>query len=169
TREQKVRQALAVVIRVQDLVWQHIGRFAQPTTCLLPPGVLGHDPGRRRTTLTTEEGRKLLDEAGLPETFRLQAAVHPVFQDSYASLLQAIFDVWAEMGVEVAVQTEDMPSFRHSWQDNDGIDLMFTRWAADYDDPDNFTHTHFNSRTGQLRAYFSSDESDELLDEARTE
>ena len=92
-----------------------------------------------------------------------------MFQDSNASLLQAIFDVWAEMGIEVTVQTDDMPSFRASWQANDGIDLMFTRWAADYDDPDNFTHTHFNSRTGQLRAYFSSDESDKLLDQARTE
>ena len=31
----------------QDLVWRTLGRFAQPAVGLIPPGMLGHDPGRR--------------------------------------------------------------------------------------------------------------------------
>ncbi|MGH9389106.1 MAG: ABC transporter substrate-binding protein, partial [Vicinamibacteria bacterium] len=46
-----LRRALAGVVRTQDLVWGALGRFALPATGLLPPGILGHDPGRRRTHL----------------------------------------------------------------------------------------------------------------------
>ena len=51
-----LRQALAGVVRPQDLVWRSLGRFAHPASSLLPPGILGHDPGRRRPTLSREEG-----------------------------------------------------------------------------------------------------------------
>ena len=49
------------------------------------------------------------------------------------------------------------------------IDLLIGRWNADYDDPDNFTHTLFHSATGALRNYFSSPEADQILEEARAE
>ncbi len=50
-----------------------------------------------------------------------------------------------------------------------GIDVMLGRWIADYDDPDNFTFTLFHSGNGAARAYFSSPETDRLLEEARGE
>jgi ABC-type transport system substrate-binding protein len=46
---------------------------------------------------------------------------------------------------------------------------MLGRWNADYDDPDNFTYSLFHSGNGLLKAYFSSLETDRLLDEARSE
>ena len=46
---------------------------------------------------------------------------------------------------------------------------MLGRWIADYDDPDNFTFTLFHSGNGAPRAYFSSPETDRLLEEARAE
>jgi ABC-type transport system substrate-binding protein len=49
------RRALVNVIRTHDLVWQTLGRFAQPAVCVIPPAVLGYDPGRRRHTITREE------------------------------------------------------------------------------------------------------------------
>ena len=62
-----------------------------------------------------------------------------------------------------------MASYLHAWETSDGLDLLIGRWNADYDDPDNVTHTLFHSRTGLLRSYFSSPEADRLLEEARSE
>ncbi|MHC4932897.1 MAG: BREX system ATP-binding domain-containing protein, partial [Planctomycetota bacterium] len=52
TQDPKLRHALSGVVRVHDLVWRTLGRFAQPAASLIPPGVLGHDPGRKRYPLT---------------------------------------------------------------------------------------------------------------------
>ena len=55
-REPAVRRALAGVVRSQDFVWSTLGRFALPATGLIPPGTLGHDPGRRRPLLPKDDG-----------------------------------------------------------------------------------------------------------------
>ena len=163
----EIRQALCGVVRPHDLVWQALGRFAQPAVGLLPPGMLGHDPGRRPDLLSMEEARSLLRSAGAPDTLHLRAAVHPLVQDRYGSLLTALFSTWSELGVKVSVETPDMASYMDAWKGSCDLGLM--RWAADYNDPDNFTHNLFSSATGQLRAYYSSAETDELLAAARRE
>ena len=60
-----LRRALAGVTRSQDFVWAALGRFAVPATGILPPGILGHDAGRRRPLLPREEALALLSGAGL--------------------------------------------------------------------------------------------------------
>ncbi|MEE8346072.1 MAG: ABC transporter substrate-binding protein, partial [Dehalococcoidia bacterium] len=49
-QDEGVRRALAGVVRTRDLVWQTLGRFGQPASGLIPPGILGHDPGRTHGT-----------------------------------------------------------------------------------------------------------------------
>ena len=164
-----VRKALSGIVRARDLVWETLGRFAQPAAGLLPPGILGHDPGKRPRQLSLEQAKTLLSSAGLPASIELKASVHPLIQDRYGSLLKALFSVWEELGVRISVQTSDMASFLDSWKENKGLDLCIMRWIADYDDPDNFTHTHFRSGTGILREYYCSPEADRILEEARAE
>lgn len=168
-RHEPLRQALSGVIRTRDLVWRTLGRFAQPATGYLPPGILGHDPGRRPGFLSTGEAQELLAAAGLTTPVRLHAAVHPLIADRYQQLLQQLFSVWSELGVAVEVRTPDMRSYLAAWEDPGDLDLWIGRWIPDYDDPDNFTHTLFHSRSGQLRGYYSSAESDRLLERARAE
>jgi ABC-type transport system substrate-binding protein len=165
-----LRRVLSGSLRVRDLVWQSLGRFAEPATCLVPPGILGHDAGRRtQTPLPADEARDLLRAAGFDGKIRLKAAVHPLFQDRYASLLQALFSAWAELGVEVSVETSGTDSYLSSWQNNEGLDLILTRYKPDVDDPDSCTHALFHSGTGLMRAYFNSGETDHLLESARRE
>jgi len=164
-----LRMALAGVARTQDFVWGALGRFALPATGVIPPGVLAHDPGRRQPHLAREKAVEVLRSAGLATPVRLRASVHPILQNQYAALTQALFRLWAEIGVEVEIATKTMPAFLDTWNENAGIDLLIARWIADYDDPDNFTHHLFHSKTGTLRAYFSSPETDRLLEEARSE
>ncbi|HWZ85425.1 MAG TPA: ABC transporter substrate-binding protein [Thermoanaerobaculia bacterium] len=164
-----LRMALAGVARTQDFVWGALGRFALPATGVLPPGILGHDPGRRQPHLSKEKAVEMLRASGLPSPVRLRASVHPILQAQYAALTQALLRLWAEIGVEVEVATKTMPSFLDAWHENEGIDLLIGRWIADYDDPDNFTHNLFHSETGRLRRYFASADTDLLLEEARAE
>jgi ABC-type transport system substrate-binding protein len=163
-----LRKALTGVVRTHELVWQTLGRFAQPAVCFIPPGMLGHDPGKRRQLLSREEALGLIKSAGL-EKIRLKASLHPILRDRYASLVTALFSLWAELGVEVSIETADMAAYLDSFQHSDGLDLFIGRWSPDYDDPDNFTHYLFHSQSGALRPYFASAEADRLLEEARAE
>ncbi|MDX1584154.1 MAG: ABC transporter substrate-binding protein, partial [Thermoanaerobaculia bacterium] len=158
--DEKLRRALCGVIRTHDLVWRSLGRLAQPATGLIPPGILGHDPGRKRDFLGHQQAIALLEEAGLERPIRLKASVHPLFQDRYRSLLRAMTDLWAELGVELEIGTPSMESFLDSFQDDTPFDLIIARWNADYDDPDNFTHGLFKSGNGVFSNYFSSDAMD---------
>jgi ABC-type transport system substrate-binding protein len=164
-----LRRALSGVVRTNGLVWQTLGRFSQPAVCLIPPGMLGHDPGRRRHLLLREEALEMLSEAGLALPVRLRASVHPLLQDRYGSLLRTLFSIWSDLGVEVEIATTDMASYLEADQHNEGLDLRIGRWNADYDDPDNFTHSLFHSRVGLYRNYVSSAEGDQILEAARAE
>jgi ABC-type transport system substrate-binding protein len=164
-----LRQALAHVVRTQDFVWGSLGRFALPATGLLPPGILGHDPGRRQPHPEREKAIEMLRSCGLPLPVRLTAAVHPIMLDQYGALTKALFKIWADVGVEVSIVTKTMGEYLNAWHGGAGIDLWVGRWIADYDDPDNFTFTLFHSGNGRLRSYFSSPEADRILEQARTE
>jgi len=168
-RSEPVRRALAGLVRPHDLVWQTLGRFAHPAVGLIPPGVLGHDPGRRRHLISLDEARALLRSAGAPESFTLKAAVHPVVRDRYGALLEALFSVWRDLGVTVSFASADMASFIQAMGRGGEYDLGVMRWTADYNDPDNFTHNLFHSATGQFRTYYASAEADEILEAARRE
>ncbi len=164
-RRPEVRRALTGILRPRDLVWRTLGRFAQPAVGLIPPGVFGHDPGRRRRPPSREHCRDLLEGAPI----RLRLASHPLFQDRYASLTRALFAQWREIGVEVETRSTTMESFRGHLDCSDGIDVLLCRWLADYDDPDNFTYELFHSRHGLLRRYYSSPEADRRLERGRRE
>jgi len=165
----ELRRALSGVVRTHDLVWQTLGRFAQPAVCLIPPGMLGYDPGRRRQTMTRDEASALLRSLGLADSLTLKAAVHPLFQDRYRALLTTLLSIWSELGVKVEIATPTMASYLDRFQNSSGIDVFIGRWNADYDDPDDFTYGLFHSRMGQYRAYIASAEGDQILEEARTE
>ncbi len=166
-----LRHALAHVLRTQDFVWGALGRFALPATGLLPPGVLGHDPGRRQPHPEREKAIEKIRSCGLEPPIRLKAAVHPILQNQYGALTAALFKIWSDLGVEVSVVTKTMAEYLDSWHGGGvgEIDLWVGRWIADYEDPDNFTFTLFHSGNGRLRNYFSTPEADRLLEQARTE
>ncbi len=168
-RDRTLRQALAGVVRTHDLVWRTLGRFAQPAVSLIPPGVLGHDPGRRRPTLSREEARRLSAELGQAGGIRLRAAIYPLLEDRYGSLTAALLAEWSNVGVEVVNVTPTTEAYVRSLAKNRDIDLFMGRWVADYDDPDGFTYALFQSRNGIFRKYCSSPEVDRLLADARQE
>lgn len=165
----EIRKAVAGVVRTHDIVRSNLGRFALPAEGLLPPGILGHDPGRRRQPMTREKATEIVESTGLTLPIELRAAVHPILQDRYVSLIRALFKVWAEIGVEVSIETPNMASFLESDEKSQNYDMRIARWQADYDDPDNFTYSLFQTQLGRFRKYYSSQELDKWIEEARAE
>jgi ABC-type transport system substrate-binding protein/serine/threonine protein kinase len=163
-----LRHALSDAARARDFVWGTLGRFALPATGVIPPGILGHDAGRRLPHVAREKAAEMIRSAGVTLPLRLRAAVHPILQDQYAALTSSLFASWAELGIEVSVVTKNMAEYLEMWNPS-GVDLWVGRWIADYDDPDNFSFTLFHSGNGRLRHYYSSPETDEILEEARRE
>ncbi len=70
--------------------------------------------------------------------------------------------------MEISIETTSMKAYLEAARKKEGLDLMIGRYNADYDDPDNFTYFLFHSKTG-LYNYYSSEELDRLMEEARTE
>jgi ABC-type transport system substrate-binding protein len=167
-----LRRALSGVLRVHDLVWRSLGRLAQPAPSLVPPSIFGHDPGRRRDLLTREETSVLIEEARARsgrDSLRLTVSMHPTFADRYAQLVLAIAEVWNELGVEVDVRASKTDDYLVSFTENAAFDLLVGRWNSDYDDPDNFTYGLFHSKSGVFRRWFSSPQTDAVLEQARAE
>jgi ABC-type transport system substrate-binding protein len=163
-----LRRALAGVTRSHDFVWAALGRVALPATGILPPGILGHDAGRRRGLMSIEDARNLLAEAGLTPPIAIRATVHPILQDRFRALLSKLFDIWRELGVEVTIENADMADYLEAQRHPTG-DLQIGRWVADYDDPDDFTHSLFNGTNGNWKAFYSSEPADRMLEDARKE
>lgn len=168
-QDSRVRLALCGVVRTQDLVRATLGRFAQPAEGLIPPGVLGHDPGRRRHAISRDRALELIRSSGQAIPIRLKAAVSPTFQDRDAPLTSALFRTWSDIGVEVSNETPTKESWLEKFQKDERIDLLIAGWNADYDDPDAFTSSIFDSRIGFFRNFYSSVEMDRLIEEAREE
>ena len=164
-----VRKAICGIVRTHDLVRRTLGRSAEPAEGLIPPGILGHDPDRRRYPLIREKIISLLESSKHTPPLRLTAAVHPIFQDRYAFFLKALLKEWSDIGVEVTVATSLMATYLEATVHADQFDLLIGRYIADYNDPDNFTHGFFHSKTGNFKHYFLSDGLDPLMEEGRVE
>jgi peptide/nickel transport system substrate-binding protein len=168
-RNADLRRALCGLIRVRDLIWHTKGRLAEPAAGIVPPGLLGHDPGRRRRLISVEEARELIAKAGLPTPLRLKAGVTPASAVRHQDLLRSISATWAEVGVELEIVTQTQEAYNEMVAEPEGVDIALLGYISDYDDPDSMTYVLFDSKTGRYRKFFSSPESDELLQKARTE
>ncbi len=164
-----LRVAMFGSIRTHDLVRQTLGRFARPSVGLLPPGMMGYDPARRRQLIDQEQAVDLLKMSGLNPPIRLRGVVLPVIHDHYTSVLTGLLKIWSEIGIQVSLDASGIESFREKVENSKGIDLIITRWNADYHDPDDFTYALFHSQSGAYRNHFSSKETDQWLEEARKE
>lgn len=163
-----LRKAVLSSVRVADVVRKTIGTYGQPAEGLFPPGILGHDPGRRRTALSRAQAGDLLTSSGVDVPVRLTAIAHPSYQGRFASLLNTLLATWRTLGVEIAVETSTMSAFLEAGKDPCALDMFFGRWIADYDDPDNFCFSTFHSKAGRFRSFCSSDHLDRIIEAARS-
>ena len=168
SRRSHLRRLASSVLHPQDLVWRSLGRAAQPAVSLLPPGILGHDAGRRRPLPNLEELQQDIAASGF-EGLTLRCLVHPIIGERYRPLLDAIVERWRRLGLEVECHLPDMAGYRQAYRHGDDIDAILVRWNADYEDPDNFTYGLFHPQGGRFARFYDSPTGTRLLEEARQE
>ena len=169
SRELELRRALFDVVRIEDIVWRHLGRFAQPATSLVPPGLLGHDPGRRRPRMSPSEATARLAELG-EAPIRLRALVQPLLFERYPDLTAALFAGWSSLGIEVEAEEMELAPFLRATGEPEGYDLWLGRWIGDFDDPDAiFQMVRQLAEGDSLGAWIGSVELDERVDRAGRE
>ncbi|RMH21248.1 MAG: hypothetical protein D6696_06280 [Acidobacteria bacterium] len=161
-----VRAALASV-RVEDVIWRTVGRFARPASGLIPPGVLGHGCYRRPVPPPREQVLASLASAGLDLPIRLAGAVHPALRDRFGPFIRALLDEWAGLGLEVEIEDAPSEAFLAREKNSAGLDLLMGRWMLDYQDPDNVTYGLLHSEHGHFRSYRSPGPLDGILSRAR--
>ncbi|MBX7223700.1 MAG: AAA family ATPase [Blastocatellia bacterium] len=158
----ELRRALLRMVNVADLVWRTLGRFAQPAEGLFPPQIAGFTPG---ITASPTENPPPPVSLATPPTLRV--AVHPILQERFGALTDAILQTWAGTGREIRMVTPDMASYQAAKSNPVDVDVVVGRWIASYDDPDAFVYGLFHSHHGILRHVFSLPELDRLLEQAR--
>ncbi|MFY9221815.1 MAG: ABC transporter substrate-binding protein, partial [Blastocatellia bacterium] len=163
----QVREILYKITNVQALIWNVLGRFAQPAEGLLPPGISGHDPGRRHQSLSEDKAIEMLEKLGYQSPIFLKAMISPSLRKRYHTLTQALFEIWAKIGIEIVVEPLDLSL--DIAEESPEIDLIIEGQIAEYDDPKAFTSDLFHSKTGIFRNYYSSLELDELIEQANAE
>jgi ABC-type transport system substrate-binding protein len=157
--DRSLRERLAGAVDVPRLVSQGVGRLAVPARSFIPPGLLGHAPGRRAAVPA--------GAAPAASTVELAVACHPIFFESYAPVLRAMGEAWAELGVRLRVVTKTMAEFLEA-ASRARVDVVVGRWQADYADPDTFVQ-FLHSRAGLLGRLCGRDDIDRLAERGRTE
>lgn len=168
SRHPALRRIASAVLHPQDLVWRTLGRAAQPAVSFIPPGVLGHDAGRRRTVLSLDEARRELATHEL-KGITLRCAVHPLLTDRYGPLCEAILETWRRLGLQIERLGDSLEDYQEAYRRAHDVDVIFGRWNAEYDDPDNFTYGIFHRRDGRFARYHGLTTIDHLLENARQE
>ncbi len=168
-RHKALREALARVVNTRDLVWRAIGRYGQPAMGLIPPGLLGHDAGRRRTTMSMDDARDQIASLNLPSPIELKVSISPMAQDTHKQLIHGLFATWRELGVEPTIVTPTETAAEAAEVTAGSVDVLLGGWVVDFVDPDDIAYGLLNSKSGHYRRFYSSEILDELLTKARTE
>jgi len=128
----RVRRALSLAINREGIRTQIMDGFAAPTGQLMPKGATGFDPSIKTDPYDAGQARKLLAEAGYPGGFAI-TLYGP--NDRYVndrSIVEAIAQMWARVGVRTTVTT--MPSsmfFAGAVGNRDEYTVALTGWAPD--------------------------------------
>lgn len=143
----RVRQAFCHAVDKDRVVSQVLLNSVDAARGIVPPGMMGHDPGFGGLTFDVDTARALLAEAGYgPDGTALKVVVTlPGSSGAMDASLTAVLYQWKEnLGVEVEVrQLNGDQYFDRLEEEKD--DVFFFGWSADYPDPQNFLDVLFRS------------------------
>jgi ABC-type oligopeptide transport system substrate-binding subunit len=140
-----------------------LGRLAVPAHGLIPPGLLGHEP--KSIARTFADAPAAHDQQSTE--IELTAALNPVYFGEYAALIRELSLAFSHQRVKVRPVNKTMAEFAEA-RTGATVDLVVTRWIADYPDAHTFVHL-LHSREGMLGRLVGSPEIDSLIEKGRAE
>ena len=175
-RARKLRQAMSLVIDVDEYLRIFNNGRGVPAQSPLPPGIFGHDPEYRNPfrRVDVERAKALMAEAGYPGGIdpATGEALELTF-DSYATStagLQTILfyqGAWKQLGIDLSIDRTNYNQFQEKLR-NGAHQVYEFGWVADYPDPENFffllwSDMRVNPHGGPNYTNFSNARFDELF------
>jgi methyl-accepting chemotaxis protein/ABC-type oligopeptide transport system substrate-binding subunit len=164
----EVRQALNYAIdrkRINNQVFSGLGVQAKS---LLPPGVLGYEPGLRGYEHDPERARTLLRSAGYASGFSVDYWTWDTDEFKNSGQVKLIVEDLAAVGIQVNVQNHTAVDARNHLKSPGHNSLFIGNWYADFPDSDNFFFIFFHSQSTAIPGLnYRNGSLDAAIDEAR--
>lgn len=167
----RVRRAISLALDREQLAKEHFGPAAEPSGQLLPPGFLGYDPSIEPPKRDLAAARRLMEEAGVADGFKLNIWVpstpRPFLPDPTGTA-QAVASMLSDIEIDAVVHSEGLRKFL-SDRDKGRFTAWITGWEAQSGDPDNTWFWHFGAgRAGSEGQYYNDGLAASLLEAQRT-
>ncbi len=145
-RSRKLRQAMSLVIDVEEYLRIFNNGRGVPAQSVLPSGIYGYDRDYRNPyrQFDVERAKELMVEAGYPNgidrtTGEALSLTFDTYNTSTAGLTSIKFytRAWKQIGIDVAVDATTYNQFQEKLR-RGAYQLFEFGWVADYPDPENF-------------------------------
>ena len=137
---------------------RNLGRRAIPAHSLIPPGLLGYEPGISKEASPAETTK---------EHFEPTTITHSLFDGAYAAFAKNLWQMLQERGFSVRVDPtktdQALPLTSPKFH------FTLTRWFGDYPDPDTFFHGILHSENGLVGEFCGTPEINRLIEKGRQE
>lgn len=173
-KDQRVRQALSMVIDREGLVQAAAGGAAAPLYTVTSSGTWGYARDKFEAaadeiateTRSVEEAQKLIDAAGPQPTITIAATNAQSEMPIVAAEIQR---AGQELGLDIEIKTLPEDTYNSLFGDEqarEGVDLMFSVWQASYPDPLSL-YVYLQSENFYNYAKWENSEFDQLISTAR--
>lgn len=170
-RDKRVRLALAYATDKDAIVKTALMGVPQKANGIVPPGVLGHDPGFEGVPYDPDMARKLLAEAGYPDGKGFPTLTL-TFREKTPDLRRAAEMIKEqyrkELGINVELREMEWGAFLDAL-DRKELPFIHLRWAADYLDAQNFLSVMLRTGAPENVVGYSNPRFDALCDQADRE
>ncbi|MBN1193157.1 MAG: ABC transporter substrate-binding protein [Coriobacteriia bacterium] len=165
----KVREAISLAIDRQEICDKVYEGTRVPASSIVPPGIVGHEEGAfQYSNYDVDAAKAALAEAGYPNgegfpTIKLDYNTGSNHQDVLALVQEDL----AAIGINSELQGSEWAQYLDKLGAKD-YQIGRLGWIADYPIMDNFLYPLFTTDSADNYSFYTNEEVDSLLDEART-
>jgi peptide/nickel transport system substrate-binding protein len=166
---QKVREAIAHAINVDEMLKTILGGYGERTATGVNPLHFGFDPSIKPTPYDPERAKKLLAEAGYPNGFEITFNTYSGTITSMDQMADAMTGYLAKVGIKAKRRhIEDVGTWTKSGQEGKLEGIQYYSWGSNsIFDADAILYALTYSK--EPLSYTKDPALDQLLDEGRTQ
>ncbi len=169
----KVRQAFASAVDKEALATKVLGGSVRATDRILPGGLPGSELPIQGLSFDAAAAKQLLADAGFADGKGLPpiALTYGVEGDN-ERVVTFLQEQWKQnLGIEVSLEPLELATFSEQLNTTfqhpeQGVQMYYSIWGADYPDPQNFISQQLRTDVGNNNGHWSNAGFDKLVDEA---